>query len=148
MKKLLAILSLVTVFNFSAKADITNWEYFEPTVFCLGGGTAMYMTAPQSQRMSYAAGACAVGALTGYLINSYYKNKYSDIKDQKIMELERTLKTIEEFQANKIAVGEEVDFSYVSTEVVPAQQSSDGSVTAPTLRKKLVLPSKDLMIGR
>lgn len=146
MKQILAVLLSLSIAS-PALADFTDSNYFEPTLLCLTAGAGGYFGAPQGDEAMYAAGACAIGAGITYLINSHYEDKYSRVYRKQLDQALEAVKQFQEMQAAKAANGDEGPYSLRIREIVPPQKLSNGEVTAPTIREKLVVPGSDIRIG-
>jgi hypothetical protein len=149
MKKVIAILLLISVSS-AARADLadfTQGNLFEPTLVCIGAGAVGYMGAPKGNEAAYAGGACAVGAIVTYFINKHYESKYTKGYQRRIDKLEEAVFQFEKLQGERAANGDEGPYSLRVREVVPAQKLSNGEVSAPTIREKLIVPGSDLRVG-
>lgn len=123
-------------------------DWFEPTLFCGIGGAAGYSTAKTGEEVNQAAIFCLVGAGIGWLINSRYKSKYGAVYQEEIRDLRRDISEMQIMQAQGAARGDEDEsYSVKIQEVVPGKRLEDGSIIAPTLRDRLVLPGEGNMLG-
>lgn len=149
MKKIIMTLtlSLGLIFSPTAQAGITDSGWFEPTILCVAGGAAGYGSASKGNEVNTAAIGCAAGALIGWLINSHYRSKYSNVYEQEIQDLRKSQREMEIMQAQKASRGEDDMYSIKIQEVVPGKKLPDGSVLAPTIRDRLVVPTEGTRIG-
>lgn len=147
MKKIVGLL-IALILPFQAFAGSwTDSFWFEPTILCVAGAGGGYTTAPKGSEGTNAAIGCAVGGLIGYLLNTHYKDKFTESAQLEIDDLNRTIKEIQAQQAQKILNGEDETVSLRIKQIVPGQRLPDGSVTAPTVREKLILPGEGTRIG-
>jgi hypothetical protein len=146
MKKIAAIF-ITMLLSVPAFADFSDSNYFEPTIMCLGVGAGGYFAAPKGNETAYAAGGCIIAAGITYLINKHYENKYSQAYQKRLDRLDETVKQFQELQASKSANGDDGPYSIRIREVVPPQKLSNGEVTAPTIRERLIVPGADMRVG-
>lgn len=149
MKRIILTLVMAMSLTFApqAKAGVTDSSWFEPTILCVGAGAAGYAGASKGQEAMTAGLGCAAGALIGWLINSHYRSKYSNVYEEEINDLRKSQREMEILMATKASKGEEDNFSIRIQEVVPGKKLPDGSVMAPTFREKLVVPTEGTRIG-
>lgn len=145
MKKLIVL--LFSFLSISAKAGITDSYWFEPTLMCLAGAGGGYATAPKGSETTNAAIGCAVGGLIGYFVNDHYENKFTKNTQKELQDMRKIIKEMELQQAQKVMRGEDESIGIRVREIIPGTQLPDGSVQAPTVREKLVLPSNGITIG-
>lgn len=144
MKRLVCILIFFPMISF---AGIGDSFWFEPTLLCVAGAGGGYATAPKGNEGTNAAIGCAVGGLIGYLLNDHYKDKFTKNAQKEIDDLNKTIMEIQMQQAQKILNGEDETVGLRVKQIVPGQRLPDGSVTAPTIREKLILPAEGTRIG-
>lgn len=147
MKKILVMMAMLMMIPLKSQAGITDSFWFEPTLLCAAGAGGGYLGAPKGQEATYAAIGCAVGGVIGYVLNDHYQDKFTRASQQDIEDLQRVIKEMQAQQAQKILNGEDERVSLRVTEIVPGKKMSDGSITAPTYRERLVLPGEGTRIG-
>lgn len=128
-------------------AGVTDSFWFEPTLLCAVGAAGGYASAPKGSEGQTAAIGCVVGGLIGYLLNDHYKEKFTRSQQSEIDDLNRVIREIQAQQAQKILNGEDETVGLRIKQIVPGQRLPDGSVTAPTIREKLILPGEGTRIG-
>lgn len=144
---LIAALILNLLPTGKANAGIINSNLFEPILLCAAGGTAGALTAQQGQELIYGSIFCGAGALTGVLINSHYKSKYSVNYEKEIQELRSSIKEAQLQQALRAANSEDETYSIKIRQVVPGQRLPNGEIIAPTIRERLVPPGENIRLG-
>jgi hypothetical protein len=149
MSKISILVLMVTALTASpAKADITDSSLFEPVIGCVAAGAGGYLIGnPNGNGIIYGAIGCGVGVLVGVLLNSHYSSKYGRVYQQDISDLRGNVKELQLQQAMRAAHGDDDDYALRIKTVVPGQRLPDGTITAPTLREKLVAPGENLRIG-
>ena len=150
MKNLL-IATLLVLTSLTAKAGFTDWFYFEPAALCVAGAAGGYYgTTDDKNKGQNAAIGCAVGALIGYGINSYYDGKFGNQYQKDLKDKDRMIQEMQWVQAGKVIRGEdeEMDGVMIVEQIVPAQTTSKGEIIMPTKRKKLIIPGEGTRIGR
>lgn len=149
MKKIIiGILAILAISSpIKAKADITNSPLFEPVLLCAAGGAGGFLSAQQGQEVLFGAIFCGAGALTGVLINSHYKSKYSHNYEKEIKELRDSIRESEMQQAMRAANSEDESYSIKVRQVIPGQRLPNGEIIAPTIRERLVPPGESIRLG-
>ena len=148
MKKIvMAIVLFTMMIPVKSFAGITDSFWFEPGLLCAAGGIGGYVAAPKGSEAQTAVIGCVVGGLIGYLLNDHYKEKFTRSQQAEIDDLNRVIKEIQAQQAQKILNGEDETVGLRVKQIVPGQRLPDGSVTAPTIREKLILPGEGTRIG-
>lgn len=138
---------LIALTPLQSFAGFTDSFWFEPTLLCVAGGAGGYLGAPDGDEVLYGAVGCAVGAGIGYLINSHYKNKFTTAQQKELDDKLRTIQEMQAQQAQRAARGEDESIAVRIQEIVPGQTLPDGSVMAPTLKERLVLPGEGIRVG-
>ena len=138
---------LTTIGPRASFADITKSPFFEPTILCAAGGTTGALIAQQGQEVLVGAALCGAGVLTGLLINSHYKSKYSHNYEKEIQDLRSSIKEMQLHQAMKAANSEDESYSIRVRQVVPGQKLPNGEILAPTIRERLVQPGESIRLG-
>lgn len=132
----------------SAKAEMKDSFWFEPTLACVVGGAVGYVTSKKGNELTYSSIGCLIGGGVMYMVGSYYETKVSSSKNKEIDELRKIIKFQEQIQAQSSAKGDATGvYSLRVQEVVPAQKLPDGSVMAPTIKETLVLPTNHFEVG-
>jgi hypothetical protein len=128
-------------------------DYFEPLLSCgaAGGGAFLYSGSVDGNEtqddLIYAGVGCATGALIGYLINRRYRKKYGREYQSEIKDLRRAVRELEALNAYRSSEQEEGTHSIKIQEIVPGKRLQDGSIMAPTIRERLVLPGEGVRVG-
>lgn len=146
MKKIVMFL-IITILPLSSFAGWSDSFWFEPSLLCVAGAGGGYSTAPKGQESTNAAIGCAVGGLVGYLMNDHYKEKFTKNSQKEIDDLNKVILEIQAQQAQKVLKGEDESVGLRVRQIVPGQRLPDGSVTAPTIREKLILPGEGERFG-
>lgn len=150
MKKLIISLVLGITFSFN---NAFAGDYFEPLLFCgiAGGGGYVYSgTIDENETQDdiiYAGVGCVTGALFGYFINRRYRKKYGKEYQSEIKDLRRAVRELEALNAIRSSEEDEGTHSIKIREVVPGKRLQDGSIMAPTIRERLVLPGEGVRVG-
>lgn len=149
MKKILLI---VFTLSLSFQAQAIEWFGFEISLGCVLGGAGGYVATPNSQKSQQGTNAaigCAVGALVGYGLNSYYDNKFGNQYQKDLKDKDRMIQEFQFTEATKVINGEDGtnDGVIILEQTVPAKRMPDGTVIMPTKRKKLVVPGQGMRIG-
>lgn len=148
MKKLVMLFVLFTMLvPVKSFAGITDSFWFEPGLLCVVGGGGGYLAAPKGSEVQTAVIGCVVGGVIGYLLNDHYKAKFTRSSQAEIDDLNRVIKEVQAQQAQKVLNGEDETVGLRVKQIVPGQRLPDGSVTAPTIREKLILPGEGTRIG-
>jgi len=85
--------------------------------------------------------------LVGYFINDHYEDKFTKNAQKDLQDMKKIIKEMELQQAQKVMRGEDESIGVRVREVIPGTQLPDGSIQAPTVREKLILPSNGITIG-
>lgn len=147
MKKFLAILVATALLPLQSYAGWTDSFWFEPTALCLAGAGAGYATANNGEEGQNAAIGCAAGALIGYFVNNHYEDKFTKNAQKEINDLNKIILEMEAQQAQRVLKGEDETIGLRVRQMIPGKKLPDGSVTAPTFREQLILPSEGVRIG-
>lgn len=147
MKKILFLIMTCFVAN-TAHAGLFESDYFEPGVLCVAGGVGGYMAASKGNELLVAGIGCGAGFVSGLIINSHFKSKFGRAYQQEVGELKNTVREFQMLQAQQAAKGDaNSGISLRVREVIPGKTLPNGSVTAPTVRERLVLPGENLRVG-
>lgn len=149
MKKILLI---VFTLGISFQAHAIEWFGFEVTLGCVLGGAGGYAATPTSQKSQQSTNAgigCAVGALIGYGLNSYYDSKFGNQYQRDLKDKDKMIQEMQYTSATKVINGEDetTDGVIILEQTVPAKRLPDGTVIMPTKRKKIVVPGEGMRIG-
>ena len=131
----------------TARADLMDSDYLEPTAFCVGGGVTGYMGASQGNEFVSALLFCGVGAVTGFALNNYYKIKNEKYYARELKVLRQTVDEFKMRDAISAANGDNKEFGLRVREIIPGQVLPNGQVSAPTIRERLVLPGEGVRVG-
>ena len=152
MKKFLSYILVAALLGLPTQqaqaASFWNSDWFEPAIFCAAAGAVGYTTAKTGEEVNQGAIFCVAAAGIAWLVNQRYKSKYGEVYQEEIRDLRRDITEMNIMAAQKAARGEEDEsYSIKIQEIVPGKRLEDGSILAPTLRDRLVIPGEGNTLG-
>lgn len=121
-------------------------RYFEPTMGCLVGGAAGYVTADSEKAMSQGAIFCAVGATVMALVNYHYDQKFgSEFADRHAF-MDNTLRRYEMLEKENVAQKEDLYFQR-RQEIMPPKILPNGQGIGPRVKERLILKDRKQDLG-
>lgn len=147
--KLLTLSIIMTIFSANSYAgSFYSSDYFLPTVMGSVGAAACYLGNDGAADQAQQAAICGlVGAGLGYGLDQFFKNRYYKKAEIEINDLETQLQNVKIMQAQKSAKGEDTSFSIKIREYMPGKKHSDGSISSPHWKERLIVPGEGSMTG-
>lgn len=146
--KLLALTLFLTFSSSKAMAGFYSSDYFIPTLLGGLGATACYLSNDGAEDQVQQAAICGlVGAGVGFGLDYFFRKRYYHKAEVEINDLETQMQNMKIMQAQKSAKGEDTSFSIKIREYMPGKKHSDGSVSSPYWRERLIVPGEGSMTG-